>query len=82
MDVPRSAPPRRRIALIHALRNSVDPILDSFARLWPEAETFNLLDDFNREAIHIEVDTSITSTQLVRILERIARSVRCRSSCV
>ena len=54
MDVPRSAPPRRRIALIHALRNSVDPILDSFARLWPEAETFNLLDDSLSAAVESE----------------------------
>src|SRR5690606_4838281 len=35
--------------------------------------TFNLLDDFNREAVHIEVDTSITSARLVRIFERIAQ---------
>ena len=34
-----------RIALIHALRHSVAPIADSFARLWPEAELANLLDD-------------------------------------
>jgi len=39
-------PPRpRRIALIHALRDSVEPILGAFARGWPEAQTFNLLDD-------------------------------------
>ena len=35
--------------------------------------TFNVLDDFNREAVHIEVDTSITSVRLVRIFERIAQ---------
>jgi hypothetical protein len=34
-----------RIALIHALRHSVAPIADSFARLWPEAVLANLLDD-------------------------------------
>jgi putative transposase len=33
--------------------------------------TFNLVDDFNREAIHIEVDTSITSARLVRVFERL-----------
>ncbi len=33
--------------------------------------TFNVIDDFNREVVHIEVDTSITSTRLVRIFERI-----------
>lgn len=34
-----------RIALIHALRHSVDPINAAFARLWPQASRANLLDD-------------------------------------
>ncbi|MBI5265323.1 MAG: arylsulfatase [Bradyrhizobium sp.] len=34
-----------RIALIHALKHSVAPIEASFARLWPEAQLMNLLDD-------------------------------------
>ncbi len=34
-----------RIALIHALRHSPPPIEQAFARLWPEAELSNLLDD-------------------------------------
>jgi len=33
-----------RIALIHALEESVLPIRDAFARLWPEANTADLLD--------------------------------------
>ena len=33
--------------------------------------TFNVVDDFNREAVHIEIDTSITSARLVRIFERL-----------
>ncbi len=33
--------------------------------------TFNIIDDFNREALHIEVDTSITAVRLVRIFERL-----------
>jgi len=32
---------------------------------------FNVVDDFNREALHIEVDTSITSQRLIRIFERL-----------
>jgi hypothetical protein len=36
---------RHRVALIHALAQSQPPVLASFAALWPEAETFNLLDD-------------------------------------
>ncbi len=33
--------------------------------------TFNVADDFNREILHIEIDTSITSQRLVRVFERI-----------
>jgi hypothetical protein len=34
-----------RITLIHALRQSLDPITDAFTRLWPEAILRNMLDD-------------------------------------
>jgi len=34
-----------RIALIHALRDSMVPIWDAFAEGWPQATAFNLLDD-------------------------------------
>ena len=34
-----------RIALIHALRPSIEPIQEAFARLWPEAQLRNVLDD-------------------------------------
>jgi len=34
-----------RIALIHALSHSVEPINQAFARDWPEAARMNLLDD-------------------------------------
>src|SRR5215472_14037426 len=34
-----------RIALIHALKHSLVPIEEAFARLWPEARLMNLLDD-------------------------------------
>jgi len=33
--------------------------------------TFNVVDDFNREALHIEIDTSIISPRLVRVFERL-----------
>ncbi len=34
-----------RIALIHALKHSIQPIEASFSRLWPDASLMNLLDD-------------------------------------
>lgn len=34
-----------RITLIHATKLAIDPILEAFARLWPQARTTNLLDD-------------------------------------
>ncbi|MDA0702459.1 MAG: aspartate/glutamate racemase family protein [Proteobacteria bacterium] len=34
-----------RIAIVHATRNSLQPIMDAFAKLWPEAEPINLLDE-------------------------------------
>ncbi|MDG2320951.1 MAG: aspartate/glutamate racemase family protein [Rhodospirillaceae bacterium] len=34
-----------RIALIHALRDSMVPIWNAFSAGWPEAQTFNVLDD-------------------------------------
>lgn len=34
-----------RITLIHALIHSIQPIEASFARLWPQAQLMNLLDD-------------------------------------
>ena len=34
-----------RIALVHALPESMAPMIEAFARLWPEACVFNLLDE-------------------------------------
>lgn len=36
--------------------------------------SFNLIDDFNREALAIEIDLSLTSGRVVRVLERVAHS--------
>lgn len=33
--------------------------------------TFNVVDDFNREVLHIEIDTSLTSARLVRVFEKL-----------
>ena len=37
--------PLPRIALIHATPVAIEPIVDTFKRLWPEARTTNLLED-------------------------------------
>ncbi|MEK9722379.1 MAG: hypothetical protein VW405_02690 [Rhodospirillaceae bacterium] len=34
-----------RIALIHATPVAIPPVADAFARLWPDAEVCNLLED-------------------------------------
>src|SRR5438270_1596948 len=39
------SPSRPRIALIHATPLSLRPIAAAFSELWPEARTFNVLDD-------------------------------------
>lgn len=33
--------------------------------------TFNVIDDFNREGIHIEIDTSLTALRLIRVFEQV-----------
>lgn len=35
--------------------------------------TFNVLDDFNREALAIEIDTSLTGERLVRVFEQLEK---------
>jgi putative transposase len=33
--------------------------------------TFNVIDDFNRECLTVEIDTSITGRRLIRVFERL-----------
>jgi putative transposase len=37
----------------------------------PKFRSLNIVDDFNRECLAAEVDTSITGTRVVRVLERL-----------
>ncbi len=39
--------------------------------------TFNLIDDFNREALYIEIDTSLRAPRVVRTLEQLKAQGRC-----
>jgi putative transposase len=70
----RRLPKRLRVPLyVPALPDTVwsaDFMSDSLA-CGRRFRTFNVVDDFNREALHIEIDTSITSPRLVRIFERL-----------
>jgi putative transposase len=38
--------------------------------------TFNIIDDFNREALAIEIDTSLRAPRVVRVLERLKEQGR------
>lgn len=55
-----------RIALIHALKHSIVPIEEAFARLWPEARTANLLDD--SLSADLARDGKLTEAMTVRFL--------------
>lgn len=70
----RRLPKRERVPLyVPAHPDSVwsaDFMLDALA-CGRSFRTFNITDDFNREIVHIEIDTSITSARLVRIFEQI-----------
>ena len=72
----RRLPKRERVALyVPRLPDtvwSIDFMSDALA-CGRRFRTFNVVDDFNREALHIEVDTSITSARLVRIFDQIKR---------
>lgn len=66
----RRLPKRERVALyVPRLPDTVwsaDFMSDALA-CGRRFRTFNVTDDFNREALHIEIDTSISSARLVRI---------------
>ncbi|MGH8040709.1 MAG: IS3 family transposase [Rudaea sp.] len=70
----RRLPKRERVPLyVPRLPDSVwsaDFVSDALA-CGRRFRTFNIVDDFNRQAMHIEVDTSITSARLVRIFEQL-----------
>ncbi len=55
-----------RIALIHALPHSPPPVQAAFARLWPQAQLMNLLDD--SLSSDLERDGRITDSMTSRFL--------------
>jgi putative transposase len=52
---------------------SVDFMSDSLADA-RRFRTFNVIDDFNREALFIEIDFSLTAERVVRVLNRLAET--------
>ena len=56
-------------------RWSMDYTADALADSRP-FRTFNVVDDFSRECLAIEVDTSLPGVRIVRVLERIAQERR------
>jgi putative transposase len=70
----RRLPKRERVALYvprHPDRVWSADFMSDALTCGRRFRTFNVVDDFNREALHIEVDTSITSVRLIRIFERL-----------
>jgi hypothetical protein len=63
-----------RIALIHALKHSIPPIEQSFARLWPEAALANLLDDTLSSDLARDGALSAAMTERFMTLARYAAS--------
>lgn len=58
--------PGPRIALIHALKESMEPIRLAFADVWPEAELMNLLDD--SASVDRARERDLTPTMIERFL--------------
>ncbi|WP_291296588.1 arylsulfatase [Elioraea sp.] len=63
-----------RIALIHALRHSPQPIAEAFARLWPAPTLMNLLDD--SLSADLARDGAITPAMTQRFLDLAAYARR------
>jgi hypothetical protein len=64
-----------RIALIHALTLSVAPVAQAFKTLWPEAESFNIIDDA------LSVDRERAGDLTPKIIERISQLGRYAMKC-
>lgn len=80
INLHRRRPAKRRLPKRHRVELYVSELSDTVwsADFMSDAlysgrrfRTFNVVDDFNREVLHIEIDTSITSERLVRVFEQI-----------
>lgn len=64
-----------RITLIHATAVAIDPIVDAFARMWPEARVTNLLED------SLSVDLAAEGRLTDRMIERFVTLARYARGC-
>ena len=64
-----------RITLIHATPVAVEPIVDAFKRLWPEARTTNLLDD------SLSADLAAVGRLTDKMIERFVTLARYAHGC-
>lgn len=64
-----------RIALIHATPVAIDPIVETFKRMWPEARTTNLLED------SLSADLAAEGRLTDRMIERFVALARYAHEC-
>jgi Asp/Glu/hydantoin racemase len=64
-----------RIALIHATPVAIEPIVNAFQRLWPEARTTNLLED------SLAADLAIAGRLTERMIDRFVTLARYAHGC-
>src|SRR5689334_11615952 len=67
--------PAPRIALIHATPVAIEPIVAAFKRLWPAAQTTNLLDD------SLSADLAAEGRLTQRMIERFVTLARYTRAC-
>lgn len=69
-----------RIALIHATPVAIDPIVDAFRKLWPEARTTNLLED--SLAPDLAADGRLTDEMIERFVTLARYAHRCGADAI
>ncbi len=69
-----SHPSQKRIALIHATTLSIDPVKQAFARLWPEAYFFHVLDNSLSDDRGVAGELTPDLTHRIRALANYALS--------
>ena len=55
---------------------------ERYAQLGTEVRTLNIVDDYTRECLAIEVDTSLGGVRVVRVVEELKRAADCRGRSV